>query len=223
MWEDIDKYDSILDKLEVDDRQLIKEKIGVNKQLYDVMFENKAYAVLFIDTNRNTFIDCNDKAIEILKAKSKTHIINMLPSQISPKYQPDGKTSEEKQHKMIKMALEKGWNVFDWMIIQTDGCELWIEVTLVKISLNSRDILLVNWKDINYRKEEEIRIKKEVEDKTIELKIANEKLSNIAFYDQLTSLPNRYYFKDHFEYIFNQAKRENKKIALIFIDLDDLN
>ena len=42
----------------------------------------------------------------------------------------------------------------------------------------------------------------------------------MAFYDPLTNIPNRRYFEEHLEIILPQAERDNKGIALFYIDLD---
>ena len=47
-----------------------------------------------------------------------------------------------------------------------------------------------------------------------------EKLYKQAHYDALTGLPNRFLFKDRFEYALEGAKRTNTTVAILFIDLD---
>jgi len=53
-----------------------------------------------------------------------------------------------------------------------------------------------------------------------ERKIAEEKLTQLALFDQLTSLPNRKNFLDRLEYSLFSAKRTKAVVALFFIDLD---
>ena len=48
-----------------------------------------------------------------------------------------------------------------------------------------------------------------------------ERINQLAFYDILTSLPNRALFRNRIEYSIDKAKRENSKFALMFLDLDD--
>lgn len=65
---------------------------------------------------------------------------------------------------------------------------------------------------------------KERENKLIveiaERKQAEDRMHQIATYDQLTSLPNRYLLHSEFQQRLEEAKRYNRKLAVLFIDLD---
>ncbi|MEW5756586.1 MAG: EAL domain-containing protein [Pseudomonadota bacterium] len=53
-----------------------------------------------------------------------------------------------------------------------------------------------------------------------QLKDAENKLEQLAYYDPLTKLPNRALFFDRLRQALEQAKRKSTKMALLFIDLD---
>ena len=53
-----------------------------------------------------------------------------------------------------------------------------------------------------------------------ELKIINDNLLYSSNHDELTGLANRRYFFNQLEISIKKAKQENKKIALLFVDLD---
>ena len=53
-----------------------------------------------------------------------------------------------------------------------------------------------------------------------ERKIAEETISFQAYHDLLTKLPNRALLRDRLNLAINQAKRENEKLAVMFLDLD---
>lgn len=48
-----------------------------------------------------------------------------------------------------------------------------------------------------------------------------ERLAQLAHYDQLTGLPNRYLFIDRTQQLIHHATRHNRLFALLYIDLDD--
>ncbi|MDD2699969.1 MAG: EAL domain-containing protein [Sideroxydans sp.] len=53
-----------------------------------------------------------------------------------------------------------------------------------------------------------------------ERKKAEEEIRNLAFYDPLTSLPNRRLLQDHLQHALSQSARSDQFGALMFIDLD---
>ncbi len=53
-----------------------------------------------------------------------------------------------------------------------------------------------------------------------ELKQAEDKIRYLAFYDNLTGLANRALFREHWLRLLPQTKRNRKKAAIFFIDLD---
>jgi len=48
-----------------------------------------------------------------------------------------------------------------------------------------------------------------------------QKIEFLAYHDPLTGLPNRAYLKEEFGRLLNLAKRNNKKIAVLYLDLDN--
>ena len=52
------------------------------------------------------------------------------------------------------------------------------------------------------------------------IKVTEERLERLAFYDPLTQLPNRMLFKDRLIHALDVCKRHQKKGAVFFIDLD---
>ena len=60
----------------------------------------------------------------------------------------------------------------------------------------------------------------EVASKTIELEEKNKNLKHIAHHDSLTELPNRLLFLDRLEQNIRYAKRHQKNVSILFLDLD---
>lgn len=53
-----------------------------------------------------------------------------------------------------------------------------------------------------------------------ERKTAEERIHLLAYYDSLTGLPNRLFFKERLEHALNHARRHKKQLAVLFVDLD---
>lgn len=54
----------------------------------------------------------------------------------------------------------------------------------------------------------------------IESRVYNEKIRYLAHYDGLTSLPNRFLFKEYLDKALRNSRRSGKKFAVLFVDLD---
>jgi len=52
-------------------------------------------------------------------------------------------------------------------------------------------------------------------------KLAEQKIIQQAHFDTLTQLPNRFLSLDRLEQMLNEAQRNNEKVAILFLDLDD--
>ena len=65
-----------------------------------------------------------------------------------------------------------------------------------------------------------IQLQAVVQDFT-EVRLAEQKINQLAYYDSLTSLPNRVLFRDHLDNCLAIAKRKNLTLAVLFLDLDD--
>jgi diguanylate cyclase (GGDEF)-like protein len=54
-----------------------------------------------------------------------------------------------------------------------------------------------------------------------ERKISEERIRHLAYYDGLTNLPNRTFFRAQLEHAISHAKRHQSLVALLFLDLDN--
>jgi diguanylate cyclase (GGDEF)-like protein len=64
-------------------------------------------------------------------------------------------------------------------------------------------------------------IQKRRRELTIERRLVKEKIDNLAFFDQLTGLPNRTLLLDRLQQAMAASKRSGKHGALLFVDLDN--
>ncbi|MDX2367041.1 MAG: EAL domain-containing protein [Colwellia sp.] len=55
----------------------------------------------------------------------------------------------------------------------------------------------------------------------LDRKIAEDKMRKLAFYDELTGLPNRRYFMEKLEELINSSLGTQNKFAVVFIDVDN--
>ena len=129
-----------------------------------LVFERSPDAILLLDDG--VFIDCNQAAVEMLRAAGKAELLSLSPSDLSPAVQPDGTSSSTKAQQMIAAALERGSHRFEWLAKRRDGSQFPVEVLLTTIPFQERQILYVVWRDITRRKqaERELAKSREAED-----------------------------------------------------------
>lgn len=95
--------------------------------------------------------------------------------------------------------------VFEQRIIHENGNTVPIEVNLALVKDADNNLLFIQamFRDITLRK------------------LTEDRLKHLATHDSLTGLPNRDVFYAQLRRAISRAKRENVKIAVLYIDLDD--
>jgi len=184
-----------------------KKELLRQKNLFENLFEKSADGIVILKNSR--IVQCNEKAYQMLKYSDKNALLNLHPSEISPEFQPDNISSYDKAEKMIQYTIENGVNQFEWVSLKADKSTTWMEIRLSMLEIENENYIYVTWRDIQK--------KKEMENKLLEQK---ETLYIQANHDPLTGLANRNLFYDRLRQGIHKSKRNNSKIALLFIDLD---
>ena len=123
---------------------------AIGQDPYRVLFERSADAILIIEGE--TFVDCNQATVDMLRYRSKEELLRTHPSELSPPAQPDGQDSYTAANAMIALAFEHGSHRFEWDHRRADGEVFPVEVLLTAVPEGERQILHVVWRDITERK-----------------------------------------------------------------------
>ncbi len=130
----------------------------------DLLETEKKYQTLFNAANdgiviieKYRFIDFNEKFLEIFQAE-KADIIGSTPDQFSPETQPNGSNSYDKAIDIIDKCTEGSKQFFEWKHKRKDGEEFYAEVSVNKIEIENREMLLGIVRDITSRKTLEERL-----------------------------------------------------------------
>ncbi len=182
-------------------------EIQKQKDTFETLFEKSSDGILIIHDGK--FIQCNEKALEILLCNSKEEILYKDVDIFSPEFQPDGRPSREKALELIEEAMHSDGFQFEWFSEKMNGESFWSEVSITPIVLNNQRVLYMIVRDISDKK---VAQKKLMEQKDV--------LYHQAHHDALTGLPNRVLFNDRLAYGINKASAKNRQLALFFIDLD---
>ncbi len=191
------------------ERDILKQykEIIEQRKVFKLLFEKSKDAILL--TNKRKIIDANEAALKLLGFESEKEFLRYNILDLSPKYQPDGKTSREKNEEIMRTTTKTGAYRGEWLAKKKDGQTVWLEVVITAIHLENEVILHTVARDISKRKKTEKQL------------IENEaKLAYRARHDILTGLPNRYMFSEIITMEILRAKRDNSKIAVFFMDLD---
>lgn len=131
----------------------------------------------------------NEAGVKLLKAESQNELLGQPISKIIP---------PEILAQINTDCPEK--RLFEFQVIGQDGQQLDLEMSAVPILYEGRMAEQIVGRDISQRKQAEATIKR------------------MAYYDVLTSLPNRFMLRSYIE----SALRENngETIAVLFLDLD---
>lgn len=120
--------------------------------MFQQLFERSADAIFLFDPAREVFVDCNQAAVEMMRATDRQQLLLVHPAELSPEYQPDGKTSRDKTSEVIDTALAKGSHRFEWMARGMDGNLFPLEVLLTTIHEGERPLMATVCRNITERK-----------------------------------------------------------------------
>jgi PAS domain S-box-containing protein len=129
--------------------QSASKKLLETEKKYQTLFRDANDGILLIEKYR--FIDCNPKALELYNA-TKAELIGSTPDQFSPEYQPDGQNSYDRSIDLIDKSLNNERQFFEWLHKRTDGSTFYAEVSVNKIEIENRDMLLAIVRDTTARK-----------------------------------------------------------------------
>lgn len=124
---------------------------------YQLLFERSADAILVIDGE--TFVDCNEATVRMLRYRTKEELLQTHPSELSPQLQPDGRRSFEKASEMIAIAMERGSHRFEWDHQRADGEVFPVEVLLTPVPEGDKVLIHVVWREISERKDLELQLR----------------------------------------------------------------
>ena len=130
-----------------------------NSSMFQLLFERSADAIFLFDPRGQVFVDCNEAAVQMMRAQSKQQLLQVHPAELSPKFQPDGRSSREKTPEMTRLALEKGSHRFEWTARRFDGVEFPVEVLITPIQTGENPLMATVCRDISERRAAEAALR----------------------------------------------------------------
>jgi diguanylate cyclase (GGDEF)-like protein/PAS domain S-box-containing protein len=170
-----------------------QEKLRLSAQV----FVNSAEAIVITDI-QNNIIQVN-KAFTDITGYSEEEVIGKNPSVLK-----SGQQGREFYRQMWQVLLETGCWQGEIMDRRKSGeiYPKWLSIAVVRDEQGAITNYIALFSDITERK------------------ASFDRIQHLAHYDALTHLPNRALLSDHIDLAIAGAKRNNSKLAVVFLDLD---
>jgi PAS domain S-box-containing protein len=133
-----------------------EQRINESEERYRTLFENASDAIFLID--RDKYVDCNKKALELFGC-TREELIGSHPCDHSPACQSDGVSSEKKSRDLLQVAVGGTPRLFDWCHTRKDGSEFDVEISLTRLDVKGRHLLLAIMRDVHERKQVECALR----------------------------------------------------------------
>src|SRR6185436_3250030 len=85
----------------------VSSRFNDNPSMFQLLFERSADAILLLDPQAGVFVDCNQAAVELMRADTKEMLLRMRPEDLSPPLQPGGIPSSEKTSEVLALAEKR--------------------------------------------------------------------------------------------------------------------
>ncbi len=137
---------------DITERKRSEKALLESERRYRTLFESANDAILLIAGDH--FVDCNERALEMFRCR-RDQIVNTPPADLSPPFQPDGQSSDQKANDMISAGYGGQLPFFEWKHRRLDGELFDVEVSLSLLDIHGESHLLTILRDITARKEAE--------------------------------------------------------------------
>ena len=193
--------DFALDNFDVEiERGKFKEKLSESEEISRLVLENSLDAIINMNTE-GVVIEWSGAADKMFGYKREDAIDQKLSDLIIPMRDREAHTNGMNRAIATNKSNLVGKRV-EMSALRYDGTEIPVEMSIAKIQAGNLVFFSAFIRDITDRKHSESQIQK------------------LAHFDALTSLPNRILLQDHFKHALSLVKRNNDKLAVIFLDLD---
>lgn len=135
---------------DITERKKAEDALINNELRFREFFETAPEALFVVDPETKTFVDYNDNALKLIKCSVKELLEKSLES-ISPPLQPDGKRSRQKIGAYIMCAIKGEHPIFDWVIHDSKGKDIFCEVRLSLLRNAVRPLIRTSVLDITER------------------------------------------------------------------------
>ncbi|MDP2762193.1 MAG: PAS domain S-box protein [Sideroxyarcus sp.] len=144
---------------DVTDRHRAEALLRDSEEKFRTLFESSRDAMLMV-TPEGKFLSGNPAAIALFGCRDAGEFMALTPASTSPKFQPDGRRSDDKAQEILRLAMENGTHFFEWTHRRVDGSEFPVDVLLTRTSIGGEPVIQATVRDITERKASEAKIRR---------------------------------------------------------------
>ena len=177
--------------MDVSDQIENEAAIQASEQKYRALFESSAAGIIIVDIEGRKALDCNFRAQELFEATFE-EILEGNTLTFSPDIQPNGQTSKEKLHQLLKEFRQTKQRVdSEWQFRTLKGRLFEANVTYSPLHLNGSLVSVLLVRDITEQK----RAQRNLQEKVQELDLTNEQMRK--YIESNLQLENFAYMASH--------------------------
>ena len=186
---------------DLDSSNAIASNILLSMEQFPRLFESSSEAFIVLEGAQISH--CNEAAARLFGAIDRSQLYGQTLANLSPYEQPGGRQSLALYKEYVATACQTGHRSFDWVIHrQNNHQEVATEIVLTALPFKGTSVFLVSARDATERQQQA------------------QKMEVLAFFDELTGLPNRRLLLDRLAQAMAQSRRSNRHGAVMFLDLD---
>ncbi len=180
---------------EINERKHLEDALRESEESYRAVVQQSSECIFLADTDTRVILEGN-KGLQRLLGYSPDEMIGMSL------YDFMAHEQEDIYQKIHQILQDRSYFIGERKLRRKDGTFVDVEISVNLISYKGKEVFCVFARDIAPRK------------------LAEEQLIHTATHDPLTGLVNRLLLYDRLARELTRARRYNKMIALIYLDLD---
>jgi len=190
------------------ERRMRKEsalQVEENEERFRTIFQDAPVGIAHLDAQQ-CFMACNNSFQALVEYGSDELIgesVQFLADVIEPVFQAEG---GDKEINPFDLLLDGTLTTVEASLKRKNGSSVWVNLYWGVVEVPSSELVSKSY----------ILIAENITEK----KLAADKMREMAYYDSLTSLPNRVLFSKELDRAVSHARAMNLQFSVLFLDLD---